>query len=250
MITTPPKVFFVRSSGLFQRGFDLLAGIPFFLIAIPVILLCWMLVRATSKGPGFYSQVRVGRFGKPYRIFKVRTMAHQCESSSGIVWASLKGDSRVTRIGRVLRKLHLDELPQLWNIVRGEMSLVGPRPERPEFVEPLSKTLPDYLTRLQVRPGLTGLAQIQLPADSDIKSVKKKLVLDKCYVNERNLWLDVRICVGTALYLARISYPNVRRILSLPNPLINQQPSSSSDHKSNGGDLSSLSSLRLGLGAK
>src|SRR5205823_3448469 len=108
------------------------------------------------------------RFGEPFIILKLRTMYDRCEAKTGAAWAT-RNDPRVTPVGRVLRKLHIDELPQLLNILRGDMSLVGPRPERPEFVGPLSRALPGYADRLQVRPGLTGLAQIQLPPDSDLE---------------------------------------------------------------------------------
>ena len=198
-------------------GLDLIAAAVISIVAIPVTGAAWGLVRATSSGPGFYSQVRVGRHGRNYRIYKLRTMYHNCEAVSGAAWSS-KRDSRVTRIGRILRKLHIDELPQLLNVLRGEMSLVGPRPERPEFVGPLAGQIPGYYDRLAVRPGVTGLAQIQLPADEDIEDVRKKVVLDRCYAEKRDLWLDFRIMVGTAVYLLGFSYATVRKVLILPNP--------------------------------
>ena len=139
-------------------------------------------------------------------------MYHNCEAVSGAAW-STKRDSRVTRVGRILRKLHVDELPQLLNVLRGDMSLVGPRPERPEFVGPLARQIPGYYDRLAVRPGVTGLAQIQLPADEDIEDVRKKVVLDRCYAEKRDLWLDFRIMLGTAVYLFGFSYATVRKVL-------------------------------------
>jgi lipopolysaccharide/colanic/teichoic acid biosynthesis glycosyltransferase len=201
-----------------KRLRDLVVAFGLAIPVLPVILTIWVIVRATSTGPGFYSQVRVGRGGRNYRIYKIRTMTHNCEAGSGAKW-STKGDSRVTAVGRVLRKLHLDELPQLWNVVRGDMSLVGPRPERPEFVVPLSREIEGYAERHRVRPGVTGLAQIQLPPDSDVESVRKKLVLDRCYVDNGGFWLDLRIMFGTVLYLLGISYANVRWLMRLPNPL-------------------------------
>jgi lipopolysaccharide/colanic/teichoic acid biosynthesis glycosyltransferase len=201
-----------------KRAFDLLVALPLSLLAIPVIAAAWVLVRATSAGPGFYSQIRVGRNGRPYRIYKIRTMFHNCEAVSGAAWC-MKHDRRVTRIGRILRKLHIDELPQLLNVLLGEMSLVGPRPERPEFVGPLSEQIPGYIDRLAVRPGVTGLAQIQLPPDVDVDDVRKKVVLDRCYADNRNLWLDFRIMLGTVIYLFGFSYSSVRKVMGLPNPL-------------------------------
>ena len=201
-----------------KRAFDLAFGLCLFVVAVPVIAVIWLAVRATSAGPGLYSQLRVGRGGRHYRIYKIRTMQYNCEGKSGAQWC-VNRDPRVTPLGRVLRKLHLDELPQLWNVLRGDMSLVGPRPERPEFVGPLSVEIPDYSERHLVRPGVTGLAQIQLPADTSVESVRTKLVLDRRYVADRSCWLDIRIMVGTAVYLSGCSYDTVRRLLWLPNPL-------------------------------
>ena len=202
-----------------KRLFDLCVGSLMLLVAAPVVLLGWAVIRLSSRGPGFYSQARVGRFGEPFVILKLRTMSHGCEARSGVKWAT-KDDPRVTPVGRVLRRLHIDELPQLLNVLRGDMSLVGPRPERPEFVGPLSEALPGYSDRLRVRPGLTGLAQVQLPPDSDLESVRRKLVLDRTYVARCGLLLDLRLMVGTAVYLCGVSYGGVRRLFWLPNPLL------------------------------
>ncbi len=211
-----PVLTAVRVRG--KRACDLGLGLLLLVLALPVIALLWCLVRLTSRGPGFYSQVRVGLLGRHYRIYKIRSMTHNCEAGSGAKWAT-KGDCRVTPIGRILRKLHLDELPQLWNVIRGDMSLVGPRPERPEFVEPLSRQIVGYEQRHRVRPGVTGLAQIQLPPDSDVESVRRKLVLDRHYVENASPWLDLRLLVGTFVYLFGFSYARVRRMVALPNPL-------------------------------
>lgn len=201
-----------------KRIFDRSAGIVLFIVLSPAMAVAWALVRLTSVGPGIYSQTRVGLGGRNYRIFKLRTMTHNCEAKTGGAKWSTKGDTRVTPLGKILRKLHIDELPQLWNVIRGEMSLVGPRPERPEFVGPLSDQIPGYRDRLLVPPGVTGLAQIQLPADTDLHSVRNKLVLDRVYVQSRGLWLDLRLIAGTGVYLLGFSYKSVRRFLALPNP--------------------------------
>ena len=182
-------------------------------------MVLWVSGPPDLGGPGFYSQVRVGRGGCHYRIHKLRTMRQTCEAQTGARWAT-KGDTRVTPLSRVLRKLHLDELPQLWNVLRGDMSLVGPRPERPEFVVLLAAQVEGYRDRLRVRPGVTGLAQIQLPADSDIESVRTKLVLDRHYLEHAGLGLDLRIMLGTVAYLVGFSYTRVRQLTKLPNPLI------------------------------
>jgi lipopolysaccharide/colanic/teichoic acid biosynthesis glycosyltransferase len=131
---------------------------------------------------------------------KIRSMAHNVEAKSGAVW-SQPNDPRITRFGRFLRESHLDELPQLLNVVKGEMSLIGPRPERPEIVAQIERSLPRYRERLQVRPGITGLAQMQLPPDSNLASVRRKLAYDIQYVHEIGPWLDLRISVSTVLYL-------------------------------------------------
>ena len=142
--------------------------------AAPVMLVVMGLVRLTSPGPMIYRQTRLGRGGRPFTMYKIRTMIHDCERLTGARWLT-PGDCRVTPIGRFLRATHLDELPQLWNILRGEMSLVGPRPERPEIVPQLERVLPAYRERLRVRPGVTGLAQVQLAPDTDLESVRRKL---------------------------------------------------------------------------
>jgi lipopolysaccharide/colanic/teichoic acid biosynthesis glycosyltransferase len=201
-----------------QRGLDLAIASVLLIVAAPLLAAAWAVVRLTSPGGGFYCQLRVGRHGESFVILKLRTMYHECEARSGVRWAT-ENDSRVTPVGRILRKLHIDELPQLLNILSGDMSLVGPRPERPEFVGPLSNAVPGYTDRLLVRPGLTGLAQVQLPPDSDLESVRRKLVLDRYYISRRGLGLDLRLLLGTAVYLAGAPYAFVRWCTRLPNPL-------------------------------
>jgi lipopolysaccharide/colanic/teichoic acid biosynthesis glycosyltransferase len=183
-----------------KAALDFVVAAILLVLAGPVILVCMVLVKLTSRGPALYSQTRLGKDGRLFRIYKIRSMTHDCERSSGARW-SLPGDPRVTPVGRVLRATHLDELPQLWNILRGDMSLVGPRPERPEFVVRLEKDIPQYRERLRVRPGVTGLAQVQLPPDTDLASVRRKVACDLTYVRHLGWWLDVRILVLTALHL-------------------------------------------------
>lgn len=185
------------------------------LLAAPVLLLIMGLVKTTSRGPMIYSQVRVGLDGRLFRIYKVRTMRHDCERTSGPKWSTGR-DSRVTPVGRFLRLSHLDEIPQLWNVMRGDMGLVGPRPERPEFVSQLEKAIPRYRERLAVRPGITGLAQVQLPPDTDVDSVRRKLACDLAYIEQANIWLDGRILLATILLLMNVKASTTRRILALP----------------------------------
>lgn len=168
-------------------------------VAAPIILALAVLVKLTSNGPAFYLQTRLGRGGRTFKIIKLRTMRHNCEAGTGPVW-SLPGDRRVTRLGRLLRDTHLDELPQLFNVLMGHMSLVGPRPERPEITERIERTLPEFRGRLLVRPGVTGLAQMRLPADTDLEGVRRKLAHDLYYAHEVSLLLDLRVAFSTAFY--------------------------------------------------
>jgi lipopolysaccharide/colanic/teichoic acid biosynthesis glycosyltransferase len=185
-------------------------------ICAPVILIAGLLVKLTSRGPAFYTQIRLGLNGRPYTIFKLRTMTFNCEKLSGPQW-STQGDSRVTALGRLLRRSHLDELPQLWNVLRGDMSLIGPRPERPEFVPQLERALPHYRARLQVRPGVTGLAQVQLPPDTDLGSVRRKLAYDLYYVRQMGPLMDLRILVCTALKVLGVPFNFLSLLLWVPN---------------------------------
>ena len=208
----PPKL---RPYDAVKLLADLLIAFFLFVVSVPVILIAAILVRLTSPGPATYSQVRLGRGGRAFFIYKLRTMYHNCEAQSGPQWC-VKGDPRVTPIGRILRKTHIDELPQLWNVLRGDMSLVGPRPERPEIVDFLETAIAGYRGRLSVKPGVTGLAQIQLPSDTDLESVRKKLVLDLCYVERYGASLDLRLLFGTALYLMGVSYTGIGKAMYLP----------------------------------
>jgi lipopolysaccharide/colanic/teichoic acid biosynthesis glycosyltransferase len=142
-------------------------------------------------------------------------MRHDCERESGACW-SVAGDRRITPVGHFLRRTHLDELPQLWNVLRGEMSLVGPRPERPEFTPALEESLPLYRDRLLVRPGMTGLAQVQQDADFNLDSVRRKLAYDLYYVRIRSPWLDLRLLLATGFKVAGMSYARIGQILALP----------------------------------
>ncbi len=193
------------------------------LVLGPVILLAAALVKLTSKGPAFYTQRRVGLGGRPFTIYKLRTMRHDAEAGSGAIWAKL-GDRRVTRLGRFLRTTHIDEFPQLLNVLLGHMSLIGPRPERPEIVKKLQMQIDRYQERHRVRPGITGLAQVQLPPDSGLHSVRKKLVCDLCYIENRTVWLDFRLMLCTGLFLFGVPMYLTRRLLRIPEPLAAATP--------------------------
>lgn len=177
---------------------DYALAVVLFVLLLPVMLLTFLAVKLTSRGPAIYSQTRVGRGGRVFVIYKFRSMYHECEKHTGIQW-SVKGDLRITPLGKVLRALHLDELPQLWNVLRGDMSLVGPRPERPEIVEDLRVSVFGYDVRHAVKPGITGFAQIHLPPDSSILTVKNKLIYDRFYVGRMGFWMDVYCLFCTGL---------------------------------------------------
>jgi lipopolysaccharide/colanic/teichoic acid biosynthesis glycosyltransferase len=196
----------------------------------PVFLLIAIAIKLDSRGPILFHQDRVGvnrrrngngngngnghaargrrerrevnRFGRPIIVYKFRSMVADAEKKTGPVWAAAK-DDRITRVGRLLRKTRLDEFPQLWNVLRGDMSLVGPRPERYFFVEQLERAIPGYAERCNVMPGITGLAQVKRGYDSSIDSANTKLLYDLYYVRNRRLILDLKIMAETVKVMAR-----------------------------------------------
>ena len=199
-----------------KTALDCALALVMLALSAPFLLLAAVAVKLNSRGPVFYSQTRVGRGGRPFTIYKIRSMTHNCERQSGARWCTA-GDARVTFVGRILRATHLDELPQLWNVLRGDMSLVGPRPERPEFVPQLEKAIPRYSERLLVRPGLTGLAQVQLPPDTDLESVRHKLACDLYYVERVSFWLDLRILLSTPFHVLGIPFAVPRKLFRVPS---------------------------------
>lgn len=200
------------------RGADVLGRLIAFailVVCLPFIALLVLLVRITSKGPGLYKQVRVGKDGKIFVMYKLRSMVSNAEEGTGPVWTQNDEDPRITTVGKLLRKSHLDELPQLVNVVRGEMALFGPRPERPELVHVLADHVDGYLNRLAVKPGITGLAQINLPPDTDLESVRRKLVLDSEYIRTANYLLEFRMFVWTGLRLIGLPSSLATKFLGL-----------------------------------
>lgn len=178
-----------------KRSVDLVFSTIGLVLLLPLCFLIGLIIRMDSPGGIFYRQMRVGLYGQSYLIWKFRSMYEDAEKG-GPQWAK-KEDPRVTRVGRILRKLRIDELPQLYNVLRGEMSLVGPRPERPIFVEELKAKIPYYDIRHTVRPGLTGWAQIRFRYGSSENDAHTKLQYDLYYVKNLNLWLDFRILAET-----------------------------------------------------
>lgn len=216
-------------SRLSKRSLDVTVAFAGLILLSPVMFMTALLVKLTSPGPAIFRQERVGlnqrgdtksarrgdvgvvpveddrrsgqdrrgdpSFGKPFVLYKFRTMRDDAEKDGPQL--ATKGDARVTSIGRVLRKTRLDELPQLWNVLRGEMSLVGPRPERPVFIEKLSEEIPDYVQRLGLRPGLTGLAQVTNGYDNEIEGFRRKVALDLLYLQNACLRNDIKILFRT-----------------------------------------------------
>jgi len=207
----------VRGREFLKRALDLVLAVIVLVLATPIVFLLAIVVRCTSRGPAIYRQTRLGWNDRPFTLYKLRTMEHDCERLTGPCWA-VPNDPRITLVGRFLRGLHLDELPQVWNILRGDMSFIGPRPERPEIIDRLEQTIPKYAVRRQVRPGLTGLAQLQLPPDVSIACVRRKLVYDLHYIEEASLWLDLRILAATALKLMGLSCQVMHPIAVVVNP--------------------------------
>jgi len=184
-----------QEHAVFKRLLDVVAAGVGLLLTAPLFLFIAIIIRLQDKGPVFYSQTRVGQGGRHFTVYKFRTMYRNAESG-GSAWAQ-PGDPRVTPVGRILRRTHLDELPQLWNILKGDMSLVGPRPERPELVAPLSSLIPFYDERHLLKPGLTGWAQINYPYGSTIADARRKLQLDLYYLKHTSLELDMTILLRT-----------------------------------------------------
>ena len=185
-----------RISKVSKRLFDILASLIVLIVGLPLIIVAGIAVMLDSRGPVFYRQPRVGLFGEPYDIFKIRSMRTDAEAAGKAVWAS-ENDPRVTRVGRVIRKLRIDELPQTWCVLKGNMSFVGPRPERPSFVEELEKKLPYYAERHMVKPGLTGWAQINYPYGASVEDSRVKLEYDLYYAKNYSPFLDLLILLQT-----------------------------------------------------
>ena len=198
----------------FKYKFDRAVGLVLFVASAPLILILAAVVRCTSRGPAIYRQTRVGQNGQNFELLKLRSMVRDAEINGEAVWCATN-DLRVTKVGRILRKLHLDELPQLWNVAKGEMSLVGPRPERPEICENLVSEIDDYHARHKIKPGITGLAQVNLPPDQTIEDVQRKQILDLRYIQEASLGLDLRMISATALRMLGIKGEVVMKLMRL-----------------------------------
>ncbi len=185
-----------RLKALGKRLFDLIVAVALIVLTLPLMLIVAVLIKCESRGPVLYRQERVGWRGRVFVLFKFRSMRPDAEAGGTPVWAAPR-DSRVTRVGRFIRYTRIDELPQLWNVLRGEMSIVGPRPERPYFVERLTAAIPCYAARHCVKPGLTGWAQINAPYGASFEDAREKLRYDLYYIKNYSLLFDLRILLST-----------------------------------------------------
>jgi exopolysaccharide biosynthesis polyprenyl glycosylphosphotransferase len=179
-------------SELYKRVLDILLALAGLIIGIPIMLVFGIAIIADSPGPAIYTQERVGKFGKIFTIYKLRSMRLDAEKD-GAQWAQ-QNDPRVTRVGAFIRKARIDEIPQILNILKGDMSIIGPRPERPNFTLVFNEDIPGYIHRLQVKPGLTGLAQVTGGYEM---TPKQKLEVDMYYIKNRNFLMDLRIIFNT-----------------------------------------------------
>lgn len=204
-----------------KRVLDVAVSLVALIVSLPLFLLIALAIRIDSRGPVFYAQKRVGidrrrgdrmlngegrrkkvGYGRPFRVYKFRSMIVNAEKSTGPVWA-LRKDPRATRVGAFLRRTHLDEVPQFFNVLRGDMAIVGPRPERPQLVRSLVAQLPEYALRSRVLPGITGLAQIRNGYDDSLESAARKVEYDLYYMQNASLGFDLQIMASTAVVLVR-----------------------------------------------
>jgi sugar transferase (PEP-CTERM system associated) len=185
-----------RVSSVAKRLFDILVSLVLLAFTLPLVALTALAIVIESRGPAFFRQRRVGLYGQPFDLLKLRSMRMDAEIGGKAVWAQ-KDDPRVTRVGRIIRKLRIDELPQAWSVLKGEMSFVGPRPERPQFVADLEARLPYYAERHVVKPGITGWAQINYPYGASVEDAREKLELDLYYAKNYSPFLDLLILLQT-----------------------------------------------------
>jgi exopolysaccharide biosynthesis polyprenyl glycosylphosphotransferase len=190
-----------RLYALFKRAVDIAAGLVGVLLLAVVLPLAWIATKLDDGGPLFHRQARLGQYGRPFQILKLRSMRELPKRD--LRWTETN-DDRITRVGSLFRRLHVDELPQAWNILRGEMSVVGPRPEQPQYIEELRASIPYYNTRLSVRPGLTGWAQVNFGYGSGAEGARVKLSYDLYYIKRQSVALDVLIIARTVLAVATL----------------------------------------------
>lgn len=186
----------LNSRKLLKRLLDVITSVLLFIVAAPVMVITAVLIKLESKGPILFSQARVGENGTEFNIYKFRSMRVDAEEETGPVWA-VSNDDRVTRVGRIIRKTRIDELPQLINVIKGDMSFVGPRPERPFFVDQLKESIPYYEIRAAVKPGITGWAQVKYPYGASAEDALEKLQFEMYYIKNMNIFFDLMIIFST-----------------------------------------------------
>jgi exopolysaccharide biosynthesis polyprenyl glycosylphosphotransferase len=191
-IHTQPYLPLDRGQRIAKRITDLVVAIFLLVLTAPLMLLVAIAIRCDSPGAIFYKQERVGYRGRHFEVLKFRSMVTNAENDGIAIWAT-EQDPRTTRVGRLIRLMRIDELPQLINVIRGEMSIVGPRPERPVFVEQLNQVIASYDARHNFKPGITGWAQVNYPYGSSIEDAKNKLEYDLCYIMNWSMLFDLRI---------------------------------------------------------
>ena len=187
---------------LLKRIIDILFSLIALFLLAPLFILLSLLIFLSSPGSVFYRQIRVGKEGSHYKMYKFRTMYQDSEKNTGPIWASME-DERITPIGKILRRFHLDEIPQFFNVLIGDMSIVGPRPERPEIVAHIMKEIPDYLNRTKIKPGITGWAQIHGTYDKNLDDVTLKLKNDYYYIENRSIAFDIKILFLTLMKIIK-----------------------------------------------
>lgn len=186
-----------RLQANFKRIFDIVASIMLLFFTLPLILMTMVAIRLESRGPVFYRQERVGMNGAPFMLLKFRSMRTDAEGDGQPKWATVN-DSRITRVGSFIRKTRIDEIPQIMNVLKGEMSFIGPRPERPFFVEELRQVIPYYFERHRVKPGISGWAQLNFPYGASVEDAKEKFQFDLYYIKNYSLFLDLIVLIQTA----------------------------------------------------
>lgn len=191
-----------RLYAMVKRLIDIAAGLVGVVLLLLILPIVWVATIVEDRGPIFHRQVRLGKYGRPFQILKLRSM--RVHPRQELHWTT-EADDRITRVGAVLRRLHLDELPQAWNILRGDMSVVGPRPEQPQYVDELRSSIPYYNTRLSVRPGLTGWAQVNFGYGSGVDGARVKLSYDLYYIKRQSIALDMLIIARTVLAVATLN---------------------------------------------
>ena len=203
-VVPSPLLVGIKTAHFYEKGFkaifDFFLSVILLTGSIPFLVIIALLIKLDSKGPILYKQVRLGKDSQQFSLIKFRTMVQNAEHKSGPIWTK-ENDPRMTSIGKWLRRFYLDEIPQLLNVIKGEMSIIGPRPERSFFVEKLVQEYPSYLDRLSVKPGITGFAQINQRYDDNISDVKKKLEFDLFYVKRLNFMFDLKILMKTVLVM-------------------------------------------------